>query len=184
MGQTVKKIKETLPSLRQPRRDQGVFISYSHKDRYIALPLFERLCSAGIPVWIDDQELDDGDEFKERITNAINTCRVFLPILSNNIREQITSGTMKEQWYYENEWILINTRYNDEKKQLEEIRKLRHDESSQPRLSFKTIPFVVGDYNYTKEYHKELPDCIKNASINDTFILAKDRIEHLIETIH
>jgi len=181
MGYAIDQINKALPLLTEPRRDQGVFISYSHKDRYIAMPLFERLRAENIPVWIDDEKLDDGDEFKDRITNAINTCRLFLPILSTSIREQITTGTIKQQWYYENEWSLIDKRYNNEEKKHEEIRET--NENSHPQHSFRTVPFIVGDYNYSKEYHQELPSCIKNASINDTFTLAKDRIEHLIQII-
>ena len=182
MHDTVKQIKSLAPSLRLPRRDQGIFISYSHKDKYIALPLFEKLRSEGIPVWIDDEELDDGDEFKERITNAINTCKIFIPILSTSIKEQIKNGTMMEQLYYQNEWCLFNERYDKEKNEHEEIMKM--NEHSHPTHSFKTIPFIVGKYDYSQDYHQSIQDCIKNASINDSFVLAKDRVEHLIEILN
>lgn len=181
MASAVKQINEAVISLREPRKDQGVFISYSHRDRYIAMPLFERLRSESIPVWIDDEELDDGDEFKDRITNAIETCKIFLPILSTTIRKQISENKIKDQWYYKNEWCLIEERYNEEKKKQEESRKLEN--GIPQKLSFKTIPFIVGDYNYTKEYHQSLPNCIKNASIKDPQVLAKGRIDHLIEII-
>ena len=182
MRNAVGQIQSAISSLRLPRKDQGVFISYSHKDKYIALPLFEKLRSAGIPVWIDDAELDDGDVFKERIAEAISKCRIFLPILSTSIAEQINSRTMEEQWYYQNEWCLINERYNEERRKLEEIRKL--NDSSHPIPSLKIIPFVVGKYDYSKDYHKLVPDCIKEASINDSFVLATDKVEHLLEIIN
>ena len=181
MATAIEQIDRALPSLRVPRKDQGVFISYSHRDRYIAMPLFEKLQSENIPVWIDDEELDDGDEFKDRITKAINTCTLFLPILSTTTREQISENTIIDQWYYKNEWCLIEERYNNETKQQEEIMKL--DKSRQQKPSFKTIPFIVGDYDFSQNYHQSLPNCIKNASINDSFVLVKEKVEHLIEII-
>lgn len=176
-------IKEASHAFRSlcPIKDDGVFISYSHKDKYIAFPLYKKLQSEGIPVWIDDEELDDGDEFKPRIADAINSCRFFLPILSTTTIGHISSGILKEQWYYQNEWCLIDKRYRNEERQNAEIKKL--DETSQPKHKFKTIPFIVGDYKFSENYHQSTPDCFREASISNTFELAKDKVEHLIEII-
>lgn len=181
MGNAEKQIRLANQTLRITRKDQGVFISYSHKDKYIAMPLFKKLEFEGIPVWIDDEELDTGAEFDNRIKDALKCCKFFMPVLSTTIKEDISTDKIKDKWYYQNEWIHINNRYKEEEDKNNEIRKL--EEHRRPKHSFKTIPFVVGDYNYTQDYHQLLPDCIKNASINDSFVLTKDNVKHLIEII-
>ena len=159
LSNTVKHIESANQTLRFPRKDQGVFISYCHKDKYIAMPLFKKLEHEGIPVWIDDAELDTGDEFDEPIKNAIKCCKFFMPVLSTTTKEHVSSGTIKDKWYYKHEWEPINERYKDDENKNNEICKL--DENSCPKHSFKTIPFIVGDYNYSSKYHNSLPDCIK-----------------------
>lgn len=181
MKKAVEQIIKANMLLRLPRIDNGVFISYSHNDRYIALPLFEKLRSEGIPVWIDDEELDHGDDFKSRIADAINGCKFFMPILSTTTKEHISSKKMKNQWYYQNEWTLIQERYEKEEEQLKEVRKI--DPNNHPKHSFKVLPFIVGDYHYNTPYHQSTPDCFREASISDAFRLTTDAVENLISSI-
>lgn len=165
MQEAIAKIKAATDIRLLPRRENGVFISYAHEDRYIALPLFERLHAAGINVWIDEEKLEYGAEYEKRIRNAINNCKVFLPILSSQVKDDLVA---KNQRWYQSEW---------------QWKQSRHDEETNVigHTQFKVVPVVVGDYRYSENYHQQLPDRIKGATAFET---AKDNIEHLIQLIN
>lgn len=150
-----------------PRSENGVFISYAHEDRYIALPLFERLHSAGFNVWIDEEKLEGGAEYEKRIRNAINHCKVFMPILSSQVKDDLFSDTINNRWYYK-EWNWIQMRHDDEVS-INEV------------ASFKVVFIAVGDYRYNEPYHQKLPECIKGSTAFET---AKDSIEHLFKLLN
>lgn len=167
MQEAIGKIKAATDVNMLPRRDNGVFISYSHEDRYIALPLFERLHTAGINVWIDEEELEGGAEYEKRIQAAIHNCKVFMPILSSQVRSDLLSGTISKRWYHQ-EWNWAQIRNNDEK-------------SISGQIRFKVIPIVVDGYRFNETYHQQLLPCITEATAFET---AKDTIEHLIKVIN
>lgn len=152
-----------------PRQENGVFISYAHEDRYIALPLFERLRAANINVWIDEERLEGGAEYEQRIQHAINSCKVFMPILSSQVKNDLISQGMDHRWY-QKEWGWAQQRREEE---------VSISSDSQPR--FKTIPVVIGDYRFSEVYHQHLPTCITAASAFET---AKNSIEYLIRLIN
>ena len=152
-----------------PRKENGVFICYAHEDRYIALPLFERLHSASVNVWIDEEKLEGGAEYEQRIRHAINSCKVFMPILSSQVKYDMTSDKQSERWYYQ-EWLWAQSRHDEEK-----------NISIDGQALFKVIPIVVGDYRFNEDYHQQLPPCIIGAT---AFEMAKDNIEHLIRLIN
>lgn len=165
MQEAIAKIKAATDIRLLPRRENGVFISYAHEDRYIALPLFERLHAAGVNVWIDEEKLESGAEYEKRIRNAINNCKVFLPILSSQVKDDLVA---KNQRWYQNEWQWAQTRYGEEA-------------TINGQARFKIVPVVVGDYRYSEHYHQQLPACITGATAFET---AKDNIEHLIRLIN
>ena len=148
-----------------PRKDRGVFISYAHEDRYIALPLFERLHAAGVNVWIDENKNHPGDPFEPRIHKAIMSCKVFMPILSTQIKNDLLTN---HHGWYKKEWNMAQERY-------ESLRKISGT------MNFKIIPIVIGDYRFNEAYHQQLPDCIIDAT---AFEAAKDNIENLIQLIN
>ena len=168
MEKTVNYIKDATDISLLPRQENGVFISYAHEDRYIALPLFERLHAAGINVWIDEEKLEGGAEYERRIQRAINSCKVFMPILSSQVKSDLVSGT-SHRWY-QKEWVCVQQRYDEE---------VTICGDGQPR--FKIIPVVIGDYRFTEGYHQQLPSCITAATAFET---AKDNIEYLIRLIN
>lgn len=167
MGDANKQIQAASNISLLPRKENGVFISYAHEDCYIALPLFERLHSAGVNVWIDEERLEGGTDYERRIREAINSCKVFLPILSSQVKADLTAHT--DRWYQQ-EWDWAQTRHDDESSL---------SESGQAR--FKVIPMVVGDYRFNEAYHQQLPSCITGVTAFET---AKDNIEHLIRLIN
>ena len=152
-----------------PRSENGVFISYSHEDRYIALPLFERLHATGINVWLDEEKLESGAEYEQRIRNAINRCSVFMPILSSQVKSDLTSNNIESRWYHQ-EWNWAQNRHDDESS-------LGGNGASH----LKVIPIIIGDYRFSEPYHQQVPSCINGAT---AFEMAKDNIEHLIKLIN
>lgn len=169
MHEAVEKIKSVSDISQLARNDNGVFISYAHEDKYIALPLFERLHAEGVNVWIDENKLDGGAEYENLIRKAINNCKVFMPILSSQVKSDLISGKINSRWYQQ-EWTMAQNRYNDEK-----------SVSEDKRAHFKVIPVIVGDYRYNEQYHQQMPMCIEGAT---AFEMAKETIKHLVELIN
>lgn len=167
MKEAVERINVASDIGQLPRRENGVFISYAHEDRYIVLPLFERLHDSGINVWIDEERLEGGAEYEQRIRRAINSCKVFMPILSSQVKDDLTGQT--ERWY-QKEWQWAQLRHNEEV-----------NISSNGQAWFKVIPVVIGDYHFNDSYHKRLPNCITASTVFET---AKENIEYLIKLIN
>lgn len=77
----------------------GVFISYASEDQAAAASLGDALASNGIQVWLDKNSLNGGDRWKEVIQNNIESCSMFLPLISRHTQ------TM-ERRYFRKEWNL------------------------------------------------------------------------------
>jgi hypothetical protein len=60
-----------------------LFISYAHKDIGRVQPLAQDLQRLGFEVWMDNRNLQAGDQWRQEITNAINQCEDFLLFLSD-----------------------------------------------------------------------------------------------------
>jgi hypothetical protein len=56
----------------------GVFISYSRQDKVRVLPFVEAMRRAGVPVWIDEAEIDALDDFPARIREGLARSRALL----------------------------------------------------------------------------------------------------------
>lgn len=83
----------------------GVFISYASEDFPIVCQIYSILSRSGIRVWFDDKELNGGDRYDIRISNAISECRIFIPVLSAQTKYDIDN---KRQRYYKDvEWKAI-----------------------------------------------------------------------------
>lgn len=146
------------------RKGDTVFISYAHEDKYIAIPLFDRLCSEGIDAWIDEQGLTPGDRYEQILIKKINKCKVFMPILGSSIKRQLQTREAKKRWYYK-EWSHAQSRYSD-------VNKI--NKNGKP--DFTIIPFVVGDFGVDTKTCK----CIDAAT---KFEISNDTIENLIVRI-
>ena len=150
-----------------PRKTDGVFISYAHEDRYIALPLFEKLHAAGVNVWIDEENLEGGERYKPRIEEAVKSCRIFMPILSSQVKTDLMVDNLNARWYGK-EWKWAQNRYDDEIK-------------IGGKPNFKVIPVIVGDYRFNEIYHQKMPQCIVDTTAYEA---AKDGIDNLIKLIN
>lgn len=117
-----------------------VFISYSRKDGQIAQELYEKLKQKGIDVWYDRINLAGrGEFFMNKIYDAIQQCKIFVPIMTKTITEQ-----KREEHPYRLEWKYAMNRV------------------SQLGIDL-CMPFVDSDYDlkknlYTDKLPVEFPD--------------------------
>ena len=167
MNETADYINKATDMDNMPRKENGVFISYAHEDRHIALRLFDKLSTAGVNVWIDEENLEGGDRYKPRIQKAIATCKIFMPVLSSQVKTDITDNMVDNRWYSK-EWRWAQERYDNEG-------------SVDDKIGFKVIPIVMGDYRFNELYHQKVPKCISDTTAFET---AKDSIDHLIKLIN
>ena len=79
-----------------------IFFSYSHEDEDIAEDMYRRLDGAGFDLWMDRHELLPGENWLDRISNAVNQCAFFLVLLS--------SSSVKSRWVKEEVAWAMNSR--------------------------------------------------------------------------
>jgi TIR domain-containing protein len=80
-------------------RRSAVFISYSRSDIGPVRTLYEEIRRvAGDDVaWFDKSAINPGEEWRARILDAVETCQLFLPIVSLS-EEARTEGVFIEEW--------------------------------------------------------------------------------------
>jgi hypothetical protein len=79
----------------------SLFISYASEDRPAALRLAAELEAAGLPVWLDRQQLDWGSDYTARIRHAIHQCALFVPVLSRTAEQR--TGFFRKEWSWASE---------------------------------------------------------------------------------
>ncbi len=79
----------------------SLFISYASEDRVAALRLAANLQAAGLPVWLDRQQLDWGSDYTARIRLAIQQCALFVPVLSRTA--ELRTGFFRKEWSWASE---------------------------------------------------------------------------------
>src|SRR5689334_20022189 len=80
----------------KPANQVGVFISYSHEDRFIAEMLAERLREVGYLPWVDFAGIIGGDEWKQSIDEAMSRSSAFLLLLTpDSVRSHWVSYEIK-----------------------------------------------------------------------------------------
>ncbi len=90
------------------RKGNAVFISYCAtdasgnptRDKDIAHAIRKALTDRGIEVWIDTYQLVGGDDWKREITQYIETCSLFIPLVSKTTES-------REEGFFRREWILV-----------------------------------------------------------------------------
>ena len=60
----------------------SIFLSYASADRAAARKLRDTLATAGLDVWLDEEELTGGDAWDAKIRQQIRTCTYFMPVIS------------------------------------------------------------------------------------------------------
>ena len=89
----------------KPQKDCDVFISYSRLDYKAAEALYESLTSKGLNVWYDKMKLKSGSDWMDEIEKAIDTSRLFIPILTDN-----TLNDGNDYHVYRKEWKIADRR--------------------------------------------------------------------------
>ena len=89
------------------RRGALFFVSYSRRtDRSRAETLVQALLGLGVAeneIWFDTQTIEPGQDFSERILDGIQSCRFFLPLLSE-------ATNAREEAFVFSEWRAANRR--------------------------------------------------------------------------
>lgn len=138
------KLKETYSELLQEGRvgTPEIFISYASEDLSMAYRIYLRLVKTEhFKVWLDVKELHSGSEYDREIGQALNDCRIFMPLLGEQTAYDLVNGNFT-RYYIGTEWEnarIKGFRHNDGKSTPDKV----------------TIPVIIGKYNLDpKEYHK------------------------------
>ncbi|MGI8743889.1 MAG: toll/interleukin-1 receptor domain-containing protein [Bryobacteraceae bacterium] len=83
----------------------AVFISYCatdssgrpSRDGQIAAAIRDALEARGIDVWFDKDQLQGGDEFERRIKRYVETCSLFMPLISETTQSR-DDGFFRKEW--------------------------------------------------------------------------------------
>lgn len=160
------------------RKDNGqytdVFISYTSSSYDTVKHLFYSLQSEGIRVWFDQSDLNAGDAHKQKIINAINKCKVFIPVITTPIKEilseqintDISLNECHPQFHYfrDVEWNVARARWV-----LQKV-------DSALDNKFKILPFCMEGLTMKDicihESQKELVDFMTSSSAGDNRTLA------------
>jgi hypothetical protein len=90
----------------RPHRLPSVFLSYASEDRPAARSIRDALSAFGIEVWYDENELDGGDAWDQKIRRQIRECDYFMPIVS-------ATTEARPEGYFRREWRLAVERTLD-----------------------------------------------------------------------
>lgn len=78
------KTKDDLDIGKVKEEKKKIFISYSHKDKNVVREIVDNLKYIGFNMWIDENEMDIGDNIIERVNDGINECDLSIIFLSKN----------------------------------------------------------------------------------------------------
>jgi hypothetical protein len=89
----------------RPMRKNAIFISYCAtdaagnpaRDARVALAIRDALEARGLDVWLDKDQLRGGDEYERKIERYINTCALFMPLISETT-ESREDGFFRKEW--------------------------------------------------------------------------------------
>lgn len=86
-----------------------VFISYASEDRQIATTIFEALKNMNVKAWFDDRgkgEITPGSPYWEKIKNGIKHSAHFMPIITGNWMQKLTStSSLKDETNMVRDWL-------------------------------------------------------------------------------
>jgi TolB-like protein/Flp pilus assembly protein TadD len=137
-----------------------VFLSYASQDAEAACKLGEVLRAAGVEVFLDQNALQGGDAWDQKIRRQILDCALFIPMISQNTQQRL-------EGYFRHEWNLA-------------IERTHHMAREKPFL----VPIVLDG---TKDQQALVPDAFRavqwtRLSGGDTPPAFVDRIKRLLST--
>lgn len=141
------------------RQEGGIFLSYCSENVIMASKLFFKLDELGYKVWFDNKKLKGGDNFDIEISNAIAQAKVFVPLLTPSIAQDLQNGNYEEKYYVE-EWRMA--------KQFGEK---------------KIIPLAVDGYDVRADYHTSIFQGIINDKPSGVNLMTTDGFNKLLSSI-
>jgi len=84
--------------VKEHKKKNSIFISYSHKDKEVVSKLVSNMENAGLNLWIDKKEILPGDSILTKMTEGIETSKLGILLLSNNSAEGNYSNYEREQY--------------------------------------------------------------------------------------
>lgn len=108
--------------MRNNARGSDVFISYCSKSyesvKHLFYAMYENLNNRNqkVRIWFDRNNYDDKDglkpgaDFNKDITNAINKCKIFIPVICKSVVEVLESKASSSKSYFLREWEIALSR--------------------------------------------------------------------------
>lgn len=153
-------IRDLIISLRKPNK---IFISYAHEDFALAMHIFVRLCEEGFSVWIDNKDLHIGNDYRFEIQSSINSCSVFMPLLTSSVAVRLEKP---------NEWNFL---VNEEWEFYRERRNINGKEKAIPICAL-----VSHEYDMKEKYHNRYKELMGEHTV---FGLNEEPFSKLVEDL-
>ena len=129
----------------EKRRMGEIFISYKSSDVLFASELFCKLArEKRLNVWFDNVRLCGGDHYDKEIQEAIRKSKIFIPILSPNIKNDLEQKGETIDTYYSKEW-----RWASESSQL------------------TVLPVAIDGYDLRSQQHQVFEQIMKHQTEKD-----------------
>ena len=144
--------------------DDGIFLSYASEDFVLVKKIYERLCGFGLNVWMDVR-LEEGDEYDRRINKAINSCKLFVPIISRQTEMILDGKDGKDRYFYKDEWLVAESRIEKE--------------INLGKRTMRVLPILTDRVDVNKTASM-FPDIVKKT---ECFDLTSKNIEMLADTV-
>ena len=141
------------------RKQGGVFLSYCSKDVVMASQVFFMLHRQGYQVWFDNVSLKGGDNYNYEIEEAIANAKIFIPLLTPEVAEDLQQGNTNH--YYIKEWRMA-VQLGDK----------------------RILPLAVNGYNLRNDYHTKAFESIIGNSLSGIDLMQSDGQNRLIESLN
>lgn len=141
------------------RKSGGVFLSYCSKDVIMASQVFFMLRRHGFNVWFDNVRLKGGADYNHEIESAIAEAKVFIPLLTPHIAEDMRTG--KTDNYYNREWQMAAQLGN---KQI--------------------LPLATNGYDLRSDYHSTVFESTIGGSLSGINLMQNDGFSRLVESLN
>ena len=141
------------------RKRGGVFLSYCSKDVIMASQVFFMLRRQGYNVWFDNVRLQGGDNYNHEIEDAIGEAKVFIPLLTPHIAEDLKNGRTAN--YYNKEWRMATQLGNK-----------------------RILPLATNGYDLRADYHSRTFESIIGGSLSGIDLMKGDGFSRLIESLN
>ena len=170
-----------------PRLPAHVFLSYARADKEIARWLRDKLIREGAEVWMDQDEIDPGDAWKEKIDQALATRQFVVAVITRNavaserewVRyEQVRAQELLRTVYpclFEDKEGFIKAKYLPERFDLKEVVAFEPDREAGFRHLLNAIRKKL------RRYGRRMP--FRTAGIQKTFVGREEDLKKLHEII-